>query len=264
MTKLIKNATIVNEGASFTGTVLIDNDGNITRIIKGLYDITILPSDCEVIDATGLYLIPGCIDDQVHFREPGLTYKADIQSESRAAVAGGVTSYMEMPNTKPPTTTREAIEWKQKRASQVSSANYSFWIGATNDNIDEINRLDYSRICGIKLFMGSSTGNMLVDNDKSLNNLFANAPCLIATHCEDEATVKNNLRKFRERYGEDVPWRCHAEIRSAEACVISSTKAARLARKYGTKLHILHLSTAEELSLLDNGDLDKRPITGEV
>lgn len=258
--KLIKNATIVNEGQSKRGSVLINDNGLIERIIWGETS----ESAEEIIDAEGLLLLPGVIDDQVHFREPGLTHKADIESESHAAVAGGVTSYMEMPNTKPTTTTEEALEWKYSRAAEVSTANYSFWIGATNDNLDTIKSIDYSKVCGIKLFMGSSTGNMLVDNEETLNRLFSEAPCLIATHCEDEETIKRNMAIYREKYGEEVPMRCHAEIRSAEACYKSSAKAAELARKNNARLHILHISSAQEIDLLDDGPLSERKITGEV
>lgn len=258
--KLIKNATIVNEGQSKRGSVLINDNGLIERIIWGETS----ESAEEIIDAEGLLLLPGVIDDQVHFREPGLTHKADIESESHAAVAGGVTSYMEMPNTKPTTTTEEALEWKYSRAAEVSTANYSFWIGATNDNLDTIKSIDYSKVCGIKLFMGSSTGNMLVDNEETLNRLFSEAPCLIATHCEDEETIKRNMALYREKYGEEVPMRCHAEIRSAEACYKSSAKAAELARKNNARLHILHISSAQEIDLLDDGPLSERKITGEV
>lgn len=258
--KLIRNATIVNEGQSKIGSVYINDNGIIERIVWGTTNDTAE----ETIDADGMLLIPGVIDDQVHFREPGLTHKADIESESHAAVAGGVTSYMEMPNTKPTTTTVEALDWKYSRAAEVSTANYSFWIGATNDNLDTIKSIDYSKVCGIKLFMGSSTGNMLVDNEETLNRLFAEAPCLIATHCEDEATIKANMAAYKEKYGEDVPMRCHAEIRSAEACYKSSAKAAELARKNNAHLHILHLSSAQEIDLLDDGPLSERHVTGEV
>lgn len=258
--KLIRNATIVNEGQSKIGSVYINDNGIIERIVWGTTNDTAE----ETIDADGMLLIPGVIDDQVHFREPGLTHKADIESESHAAVAGGVTSYMEMPNTKPTTTTVEALDWKYSRAAEVSTANYSFWIGATNDNIDTIKSIDYSKVCGIKLFMGSSTGNMLVDNEETLNRLFAEAPCLIATHCEDEATIKANMAAYKEKYGEDVPMKCHAEIRSAEACYKSSAKAAELARKNNAHLHILHLSSAQEIDLLDDGPLSERHVTGEV
>lgn len=258
--KLIRNATIVNEGQSKIGSVYINDNGIIERIVWGTTNDTAE----ETIDADGMLLIPGVIDDQVHFREPGLTHKADIESESHAAVAGGVTSYMEMPNTKPTTTTVEALDWKYSRAAEVSTANYSFWIGATNDNLDTIKSIDYSKVCGIKLFMGSSTGNMLVDNEVTLNRLFAEAPCLIATHCEDEATIKANMAAYKEKYGEDVPMRCHAEIRSAEACYKSSAKAAELARKNNAHLHILHLSSAQEIDLLDDGPLSERHVTGEV
>lgn len=260
MKTLISNIDIVNEGRSFVGSVLIDNDV-IEQIIEGTrHDI-----DADVVvDGRGKMLLPGAIDDQVHFREPGLTQKADIASESAAAVAGGVTSYMEMPNTNPQTTTIAALNDKYSRAAASSVANYSFYIGATNDNLDVIKSIDYHDVCGIKLFMGSSTGNMLVDNEKTLSALFKSAPAIITAHCEDEATIKANMQAFKEKYGDDVPWKCHGEVRSAEACIKSSTKAASLARKFGARLHILHLSTAGELDLLDKGPLEQRKITGEV
>jgi len=218
-----------------------------------------------VIDAKGRYLIPGVIDDQVHFREPGLTHKADMATESKAAVAGGVTSFMEMPNTSPQTTTIGELEMKYDRASLVSMANYSFYLGATNDNIEEIRKLDPGRNCGVKVFMGSSTGNMLVDDRGSLEKIFAESPSLIATHCEDEATIRRNLDKQRSRYGEDIPLVLHPEIRSEEACYLSSSLAVELARKHGSRLHILHISTARELELFEQGtDFSKKRITGEV
>lgn len=258
MKTLIQNIEIINENTRKIGNVLIDND-RIAYIGQDVYngsvDIT--------IDGRGKILMPGIIDDQVHFREPGLTSKADIESESTAAIAGGVTSFLEMPNTKPQTTTLEALDNKYKRAAECSVANYSFYIGATNDNIDVIKAINYKEVCGIKLFMGSSTGNMLVDNDNSLEQLFAAAPAIIVAHCEDEITIKANTAKYKETYGDNVPWSCHPEIRSAEACYKSSKKASLLARKYNTRLHILHISTAKELDLLDSYS-DKSIVTGEA
>lgn len=257
---LIKNIEIVNEGQRFIGSVLINKD-----IIEAIYD---KPCDeitaDKTIDGTGKILLPGAIDDQVHFREPGLTQKADIASESAAAVAGGITSFMEMPNTKPQTTTIEALNDKYALGAKNSVANYSFYIGATNDNLDVVKSIDYKKVCGIKLFMGSSTGNMLVDNEDTLSSLFEAKPAIITAHCEDEATIQANLAAYKEKYGDNVPWKCHGKIRSAEACYKSSAKAAELARKYGARLHILHLSTADELSLLDKGPHKERKITGEV
>lgn len=258
---IIKNATIVNEGVSQKGSVLIEND-IIQKIFYGE-----LPSDQnhEFIDAEGLLLIPGVIDDQVHFREPGLGHKGDIATESKAAVAGGVTSYMEMPNTNPQTTTIEALEDKYRLASEKSLANYSFYMGGTNDNLDEILKVNPKNVCGVKIFMGSSTGNMLVDKDETLRKIFSECKMLIATHCEDEETIVKNLALARETYGEDVPMNQHGEIRSAEACYKSSLKAVTLARETGAKLHILHLSTEMELDLLDNHlPLHAKQITGEV
>jgi len=218
-----------------------------------------------VVDAGGKHLLPGIIDDQVHFREPGLTHKAEIATESKAAIAGGVTSYMEMPNTKPPATTIEKLEKKYQRAAEVSMANYSFYLGATNDNIGEIKKLDPSRNCGVKIFMGSSTGNMLVNDRKALERIFEGSPTLVATHCEDEATIVKNTEKARKKYGDDVPLSEHPLIRSEEACYLSSSLAVELARKYNTRLHILHISTARELDLFEKGtDFSKKRITGEV
>lgn len=260
MKRLISNIEIINEGQRFVGSVVINND-LIEAIVPGVsHDID---AD-EVVDGRGKILIPGAIDDQVHFREPGLTQKADIASESRAAVAGGVTSFMEMPNTKPQTTTIEALNDKYARGAASSLANYSFYIGATNDNLDVIKSVDYTNVCGIKLFMGSSTGNMLVDNEETLSELFKAAPAIITAHCEDESTIKANLASYKEKYGDNVPWNCHGEIRSAEACYKSSAKAAALARKFGARLHILHLSTADEIALLDKGPHSERKVTGEV
>lgn len=259
--RLIKNATLVNEGVSKKANVLINND-RIETISTNLSEQ--LEAD-EVIDAEGLLLIPGAIDDQVHFREPGLTHKAEIATESKAAAAGGVTSFMEMPNTIPQATTIEELEKKYERASTKSAVNYSFYLGATNDNLSEIKKIDAKSICGVKVFMGSSTGNMLVDNRNTLAGIFAETPTLIATHCEDEATIKANTASFKEKYGDDMPFAYHPDIRSEEACYKSSSFAAELATKYGSQLHILHLTTAKELSLLDaNADVLQKKITGEV
>jgi len=224
MKTLIKNATIINEGFKFKGSVLIEGEKIkkiFPQIVPSDFDLT----DVEIVDASGLYLIPGVIDDQVHFREPGLTHKGDIYSESRAAVAGGVTTYMEMPNTKPQAVTQEILEEKYKRASEVSAANFSFYMGATNDNLDEVLKTDPKKVCGIKVFMGSSTGNMLVDVENTLSVIFKNAPTLVSTHCEDEKTILKNIEIDRGRYGENVPMSRHAHIRSDEACYISSSKA---------------------------------------
>ncbi|TAJ14276.1 dihydroorotase [Marinilabiliaceae bacterium JC017] len=263
-TILIKNASIVNEGQTFTGSVLI-KDGIIAKVIKE--DITDeRPFEAErIIDASGKLLIPGVIDDQVHFREPGLTHKADIYTESRAAVAGGVTSFMEMPNTNPQTTTLKALEDKFDLAAQKSAANYSFYMGATNDNLDEILKADPTKICGVKVFMGSSTGNMLVDSNETLARIFAEVPLLITTHCEDEGTIRDNTTIYKNKFGEDLPFRYHPVIRSVEACYISSSKAVELAHKHGARLHVLHLSSQKELSLFDNTiPLKDKKVTGEV
>ncbi|QEC79123.1 dihydroorotase [Mucilaginibacter ginsenosidivorax] len=258
-TILIKSATIVNENRQFVADVLI-KDGLIDRI-----DPQIDTHADEVINAEGLYLFPGCIDDQVHFREPGLTYKADIHSESRAAVAGGITSFMEMPNTVPNTLTQELLQDKYDIASRNSLANYSFFMGASNDNLDQVLRTDTANVCGIKVFMGSSTGNMLVDNPQTLDNLFANSPMLIAVHCEDEATIKSNLNHYKQLLGDNIPVTLHPKIRSAEACYLSSSMAVDLAKKHNTRLHILHISTALETHLFDNTTpLKDKRITAEA
>lgn len=257
---LIKGARIVNEGEIFEGDVLIEN-GRIAKI-----DSSIGPKNgnVTVIDAEGKFLLPGIIDDQVHFREPGLTHKGDIYSESRAAVAGGITSYMEQPNTKPAATTIEELEKKYTRASQVSLANYSFNMGAANDNLEELKRLDKRTVSGIKIFMGSSTGNMLVDQQKTLEGIFQLDHQLI-THCEDEATIKANLAKAKEQYGEDIPMRMHPVIRDEKACYLSSKTAVDLAKKYNSRLHVFHISTALETSLFTNKiSLEKKRITSEV
>ncbi|WPV02799.1 dihydroorotase [Mucilaginibacter sp. cycad4] len=258
-TILIKAATIVNEHKQYVADVLI-KDGLIDRI-----DNQIDQQADEVINAEGLYLLPGCIDDQVHFREPGLIYKADIYTESRAAVAGGITSFMEMPNTVPNTLTQELLEDKYQIASQNSLANYSFFMGASNNNLDEVLRTDTSKVCGIKVFMGSSTGNMLVDDPHTLEKLFAQSPMLIATHCEDEATIKSNLAHYKQLLGENIPVRMHPKIRSAEACYLSSSMAVELAKKHNTRLHILHISTERETHLFDNTiPLKDKRITAEA
>jgi dihydroorotase len=260
MKTLIKNAQIVNEGKIIRGCVLI-NDQLIEKISP---DADGLIAD-RTIDAGGKYLFPGCIDDQVHFREPGLTHKGEIYTEAKAAVAGGITSFMEMPNTIPNTFTQELLEEKYKRASEVSLANYSFFMGASNDNIEEVLKTDPTKVCGVKVFMGSSTGNMLVDRKETLEALFSKCKMLIATHCEDEATIKQNMEIYREKYGEDVPVECHPLIRSAEACYKSSSMAVELAKKHGTRLHILHISTAKELDLFDNAlPLKEKKITAEA
>jgi len=259
---LIKNATIVNEGKTFISDLLI-TDEKISAICTS--DLMNIPSETKIIDAKGLLLIPGVIDDQVHFREPGLTYKGDIFSESRAAVAGGVTSFMDMPNTNPQTVTIDLLNEKYVIGSENSIANYSFYLGATNTNIEEVLMVDHSAVCGIKLFMGSSTGNMLVDNENSLRDLFSKTTLPITAHCEDESIIRKNIEIYRGKFGEDVPVKMHPLIRSREACMKSSSHAAALAKEYNTRLHILHLSTAEELKLFSNDiPLSQKRITGEV
>jgi dihydroorotase len=258
---LIKNAKIVNEGSIFEGDVLIEND----LIVEISDSISLKTSDCKVIDAEGSYLIPGAIDDQVHFREPGLTHKGDIESESRAAVAGGITSFIEQPNTVPNAVTQEILEDKYQIAAVKSFANYSFMMGATNDNLEEVLKTNPKNVAGIKIFLGSSTGNMLVDNEATLEKIFSSTPMLIAVHCEDETTIQNNLAAFKEQYGDDVPVTAHHLIRSAEACYISSSKAVALAKKTGARLHIFHLSTAKEMELFTNKiPLEDKKITAEV
>ncbi|MEN2490073.1 dihydroorotase [Flavobacterium sp. B11] len=258
---LIKNAKIVNEGTIFEGDVLIEND----LIVEIADSISLKTSDCIVIDAEGNYLMPGAIDDQVHFREPGLTHKGDIESESRAAVAGGITSFIEQPNTVPNAVTQEILEDKYQIASKKSFANYSFMMGATNDNLEEVLKTNPKNVAGIKIFLGSSTGNMLVDNEAVLEKIFSSTPMLIAVHCEDETTIKNNLATFKEQYGDDVPVTAHNLIRSAEACYISSSKAVALAKRTGARLHIFHLSTAKEMELFTNKiPLEDKKITAEV
>jgi dihydroorotase len=256
---LIINAKIVNENKVFEGDVLIK--GKFIEKIGKQID----HSADKIIDAKGSYLIPGAIDDQVHFREPGLTHKATIYSEAKAAVAGGVTSFMEMPNTIPPVFTQSLLEDKYQIASRTSLANYSFYIGASNDNLEEVLKTNIKNVCGLKIFMGSSTGNLLVDNSKTLEGFFSKFPALIATHCEDEATIRKNSEEYKIKYGEDLPIKFHPLIRSDEACFKSSSFAVELAKKYGTKLHILHISTAKEVGLFDNSiPLEKKRITAEA
>lgn len=258
-TILVKSATIINEGKQFNADVFI-KEGFIDRIDKHI-DVT---AD-ETINAEGLYLLPGAIDDQVHFREPGLTHKADIYTESRAAVAGGITSFMEMPNTVPNTLTQQLLQDKYDIAAQRSLANYSFFMGASNDNLDEVLRTNAKKVCGIKVFMGSSTGNMLVDNPTTLENLFSKSPMLIATHCEDEATIQSNLAHYKQVFGDNVPVRLHPKIRSEEACYLSSSMAVALAKKHNARLHILHISTEKETHLFDNTTpLKDKRITAEA
>jgi dihydroorotase len=256
---LIKNARLVNRGQIFAGDLFIKN-GRIENC-GGVID---RKADLE-IDATGKHVLPGIIDDQVHFRDPGLTHKADLHTEPRAAVAGGVTSFMEMPNTTPPALTQPVLAEKYRAASAKSLANYSFFMGASNDNIEEVLKTDPRNVCGIKIFMGSSTGNLLVDDDAALEGIFSRCPMLIATHCEDEATIRENMAIYRQKYGEDIPMELHPEIRSAAGCMKSSALAVELARKHGTRLHILHISTKDELSLFRNDiPLKEKRITAEV
>lgn len=257
---LIKGATLVNEGRQFSSDLLIDS-GRISRIDPNIG----AKGNITEMNAEGLFLMPGVIDDQVHFREPGLTHKGDLFSESRAAVAGGITSYMEMPNTVPNALTQTLLQDKYDRAKQVSLANYSFFMGASNDNLDQVLRTDEKSVCGIKIFMGSSTGNMLVDNEKTLDGIFRECSLLIATHCEDEATVRRNTEIFKQRYGESLPMTAHPLIRDVEACYISSSKAVELAKRHNTRLHILHISTEKETHLFDNSvPLEKKRITAEA
>jgi len=260
-TILIKNAHIVNEGTIFNGDILIEGE-----YIKEISEsISAKSSDVYVIDAEGKYLLPGAIDDQVHFREPGLTQKATIETESKAAIAGGITSFIEMPNTNPQTTTIEKLEEKFDIAAKTSAANYSFMFGGTNDNLDEILKVDAKNVAGLKLFLGSSTGNMLVDDAKVLENIFKNTKLLISVHCEDEATIKKNFQDYFEKFGDDIPVKYHPLIRSEEACYLSSSKAIKLAQKTGARLHVFHLSTGKETQLFSNKiPLKDKKITAEV
>ncbi len=260
---VIKDARIVNEGKILRDTSILIRNGFIEKIFRDEVPANIL-AQSEVIDASGKFLLPGIIDDQVHFRDPGLTHKGDIQTESKAAIAGGITSYMEMPNTFPPAVTQELLEQKYTRAAEVSLANYSFYIGATNDNLEELLKTDPSNVCGIKVFMGSSTGNMLVDNPETLSSLFSKSKMLIATHCEDEQIIQANIAIAREKFGEDVPMSEHSKIRDTNACFKSTSKAVELAKKYGTRLHVLHLSTAGEIALFEAGPVKNKKITNEA
>ncbi len=257
--QLIKNARLVNEHRIIEGDILL-KDGKILKI-----DGTITDPNAKVIDVGGSYVMPGVIDDQVHFREPGLTHKGDIASESRAAIAGGITTFMEQPNTNPQTVTIEKLEEKFARAAQTAHANYSFLFGGTNDNLEELKRLDKNSCSGVKLFLGSSTGNMLVDDETVLEQIFRSTEMVISTHCEDEGTIKDNLEKYRERYGEDIPIQYHPMIRSGEACFLSSSKAVDLAKRTGARLHVFHLSTGKETQLFTNDiPLEQKKITAEV
>ncbi len=257
---IIKNVRIVNAGEIQEGDVLIENT-RISRIGKSLR----VEGKVNEIDGQGKFLLPGIIDDQVHFREPGLTYKADIASESRAGLAGGVTSYMEMPNTNPPAVTIESLEEKYAIARKTSWANYSFFMGATNDNLEELMKLNLQKVCGIKIFMGSSTGNMLVDNKMALDRVFSSTPALIATHCEDEETIRKATELYKQQYGDRATAAIHPFVRNEDACYISSSYAVNLAKKHGTRLHVLHISTGKELELFDQGLLlEKKKITAEA
>lgn len=258
-TTILKSGTIVNEGQQFVADILIKN-GRIEKIASTISN----EMNAEEIDVAGKLILPGCIDDQVHFREPGLTHKGDIRSESRAAVAGGITSYMEQPNTNPAATTINELEKKYQRASEVSIANYSFNMGATNDNLEELKKVSKTDVAGIKIFMGSSTGNMLVDERSTLQEIFQLDHQLI-THCEDEGTIQANLKAAKEKYGDDIPMSMHPLIRSEEACYLSSSAAVELAKKYDSRLHVFHISTAKELELFDNTiPLEQKKITAEA
>ncbi|NND45762.1 MAG: dihydroorotase [Xanthomonadales bacterium] len=258
-TTLIKNALLVNEGETRPADMLV-RGGRIERIDPDIG----APPNAEIVDATGLHLLPGIIDDQVHFREPGLTHKGDIHSESRAAVAGGVTSFMEMPNTRPPTVTAAELEKKYAIGARNAASNYAFYFGATNDNIESIRELDPARVCGVKVFMGSSTGNMLVDDDDTLALIFRDAPVPITTHCESTPLIERNLERARQRFGAHIPVTEHPRIRDVEACYVSTEKATRLAREHGAQLHVLHLSSARELELFEPGPVTGKSITCET
>lgn len=258
-TTVIRNAQLVNEGQVSEADVLLRN-GRIDKIASDLQ----APAGADVVDANGRHLLPGIIDDQVHFREPGLTHKGNFYTESRAAVAGGITSYMEMPNSKPTTTDAEQLEWKYARAAQTSAANYAFYFGATNDNIDEIRALNPADTCGVKIFMGASTGSMLVDNESTLAAIFRDSPVLIATHCESTPMIQANIEQAQAKYGNNIPVTEHANIRSAESCLASSELAVALARKHGAQLHVLHLTTAREMELFEPGPVDGKQITAEA
>jgi dihydroorotase len=257
---IIKNVNVVNEGTTKLCDILIEN--SFIKQVAPPNSLNV--SGAHIIDGTNKHLLPGMIDDQVHFREPGLTHKATIYTEAKAAVAGGITSFMEMPNTVPNTLTQDLLEQKYERAAETSIANYSFFMGAGNDNLSEVLKTDKSKVCGVKVFMGSSTGNMLVDNKETLNALFSECELLIATHCEDETTVRTNLAKYTAEYGENIPVHLHPVIRSVEACYKSSSMAVELATKHNTKLHILHISTARETELFSTKPLIEKRITAEA
>ena len=259
MNYILKNGTIINRGERIEGDLWI-HDGRIRQVGGSISG----EGNVEEIDCSGKIVMPGLIDDQVHFREPGLTHKANIFTESRAAVAGGVTSFMEMPNTKPPAFTQELLEQKYAIAAQSAAANYSFFMGTSNDNLEEVLRTDPKRVCGVKIFMGSSTGNLLVDDRETLDRLFSSVPILIATHCEDEQTILDNIAAAEEKYGSSIPASMHPVIRSREACYKSSSLAVELARKHGTRLHILHITTREELALFSEDPIEDKHITSEV
>lgn len=259
MKKIIKGGTLVNEYRQYKADIVI-NHGCIEAILPE----GVTTEDAEIIPAEGCYVLPGVIDDQVHFREPGLTHKGNIAEGSRAAAAGGVTSFMDMPNVLPPTTTKKLLEEKQEIASRTSLVNYSFYLGASKDNINEIKHVDTRTTCGIKLFMGASTGNLLVDDLPTLERIFAESPILIATHCEYTPTINQNLVRYKEKYGDNIPPQCHPLIRNREACLKSSSLAVSLAKKFGSRLHVLHLSTADELVLFEQGPVSGKKITAEV
>ncbi len=261
---LIENALLCNEGRMYAGWMTVEGQ-RIGRVGEGACPAAVSGEAADRFDARGALVMPGVIDDQVHFREPGLTDKAEILTEAQAAAAGGVTSYMEMPNTRPPATTLDLLEEKYARAAEVSAVNYSFYLGATNDNLAEVERVDPTQVCGVKVFMGSSTGNMLVDNEETLAGIFRRSPVLVATHCEDEATVKAHLAAARAAFGDRIPPAMHPAIRSAEACYRSTAHAVELAHRYGGRLHVLHLSTARELTLFETGKpLEEKRVTNEV
>lgn len=259
MKKIIKGGTLVNEYRQYKADIVINHGCIETILPEG-----VTTEDAEIIPAEGCYVLPGVIDDQVHFREPGLTHKGNIAEGSRAAAAGGVTSFMDMPNVLPPTTTKKLLEEKQEIASRTSLVNYSFYLGASKDNINEIKHVDTRTTCGIKLFMGASTGNLLVDDLPTLERTFAESPILIATHCEDTPTINQNLARYKEKYGDNIPPQCHPLIRNREACLKSSSLAVSLAKKFGSRLHVLHLSTADELVLFEQGPVSGKKITAEV
>ncbi|MCM1503653.1 MAG: dihydroorotase [Muribaculum sp.] len=265
MSTILYNGWIINEGVKFKGYVAMSGQ-RISSVGHGLPPDEVLDSHSRIIDVGEAYILPGAIDDQVHFRDPGLTHKGDIATESAAALAGGVTSFMDMPNTKPPTVTLEALKNKMDRAEGCSSVNYAFFLGATNDNdnIEELLKCDYTKVPGVKLFLGSSTGNMLVDDETALNNIFSKVPTIIAVHSEDEATISRNKELAIAHYGNEVPVEMHPMIRSREACVVSTKRAIDRAEKFGSRLHVLHVSTAEEVEMFSNAPLDSKKITSEV